>query len=970
MFDRAWTLVCRDAAAPVGRVYALRQGKEDPRARLAALRGETATCHSSAAASLDGLAEAEQAACRMSRGDVGYRVYTVARGRTLYAVEGLEAYDPALKLALRSIVEDRVVPGMIAVAATNAADAAAFARVQAGNLDLESALAEGYRRNNSGNYAESAEFFDTLLQRTGSEADRRRNGEYLINRALQKSNMGDFAEAESLFAQAEALPTSDPVQLRLRRNFKALHLVTRRRLAEAQAVLARPLAASATATALPDTIPEDAAAEINNGAPLARQLGVTENVALSPAEKAAILDAQARQVSGTVLRLQGRNTEAESAFDATLSQLSSVRQGRVVSIARLRAQTLAEKAAVREAAGDRAGAEALLRQAIALLDLEYPGSAALNGGKARLAAFLARTGQVPAALGLYREVVVGLATAGGTTGGTLLAPYFALLVRELPSNPALTADFFLAAETLVRPGVADTQAVLARELSGGSDEAARLFRQSVTLARDVERSRVELARLAALPALPREAQERMTALRAEIDALGQDQLATQAKLAAFPRYNVVAGTPLTLDELRAVLRPDEAYVKLAAVGDAVYGMLVTPGGATAWQAGIGATALDKAVSTLRDSIVKQQSGELLTFPFDVAAARKLYVDLFTPVEAQVGAAKHIVFEPDGAMLRLPLSLLIGEQAGVDAYAARQKAKGADEFDFRGVAWLGRRADISTAVSARGFRDVRRLPPSAARRDYIGFGQNAPVSAFARVNGLAPANAAPGAADCAWPLTQWERPIAATELQAASLMLGAGRSTVVTGAAFSDDAVKARPDLSDYRIVHFATHGLVTAPRPQCPARPALLTSFGGQGSDGLLSFAEIFDLRMDADLVILSACDTAGEATVSATRETGVTSGGGTALDGLVRAFVGAGGRSVLATHWPTPDDYKATERLIGALFQASEGTSVAQALQQGQVALMDQAETSHPFYWASFAVIGDGAQPVRRAQQVASAPQ
>jgi hypothetical protein len=84
----------------------------------------------------------------------------------------------------------------------------------------------------------------------------------------------------------------------------------------------------------------------------------------------------------------------------------------------------------------------------------------------------------------------------------MLAPYFALLAREIPRRPELVADFFQAGETLVRPGVASTQAVLARELSAGDDEAARLFRQSITLTREVEQARVSLAACAAqrLPA--------------------------------------------------------------------------------------------------------------------------------------------------------------------------------------------------------------------------------------------------------------------------------------------------------------------------------------------------------------------------------------------------------------------------------------------------------------------------------------
>jgi CHAT domain-containing protein len=90
-----------------------------------------------------------------------------------------------------------------------------------------------------------------------------------------------------------------------------------------------------------------------------------------------------------------------------------------------------------------------------------------------------------------------------------------------------------------------------------------------------------------------------------------------------------------------------------------------------------------------------------------------------------------------------------------------------------------------------------------------------------------------------------------------------------------------------------------------------------------------------------------------------VATGGEFALDGLVRAFVGAGARSVVASHWPVPDDYDATNRLISGLFTAPPGTSIAGALSAAQRALMDQPATSHPYYWAGFAIIGDGAAPV-----------
>jgi CHAT domain-containing protein len=222
-------------------------------------------------------------------------------------------------------------------------------------------------------------------------------------------------------------------------------------------------------------------------------------------------------------------------------------------------------------------------------------------------------------------------------------------------------------------------------------------------------------------------------------------------------------------------------------------------------------------------------------------------------------------------------------------------------------------------------------------------------------------------DCVLPMASWGQPISASELTTAGNIfrqIDPNGVLVLTQDDFTDTGLKQRNDLDDYRIIHFATHGVVTARAAKCAAQPALLTSFGSDDSDGLLTFREIFDLDLDADLVILSACDTAGTASLAATRAAGLSTGGDVALDGLVRAFVGAGGRMVIASHWPVPDDYNATQRLIAGLFTRPAGTATANALRLSQQALMDEADTSHPFYWSAFAIVGDGEAPIIRPRQ------
>src|SRR5262249_8507383 len=173
--------------------------------------------------------------------------------------------------------------------------------------------------------------------------------------------------------------------------------------------------------------------------------------------------------------------------------------------------------------------------------------------------------------------------------------------------------------------------------------------------------------------------------------------------------------------------------------------------------------------------------------------------------------------------------------------------------------------------------------------------------------------------------------------------------IVLGATFTDVGILDRKDLNTYRIVFFGTHGVLPA-NHRCLPEAVLVTSLGPGASDGFLAESEILKLNMDADLVVLAACDTGG-AGASETDRTGL-SGSGEELSGLARDFIYAGARTMLVSQWQV--EATATSSLMTHLFRAGS-SSQSDALRQAQVALMDAKATAHPYYWAGFSLVGDG---------------
>ncbi|MEP2989630.1 MAG: CHAT domain-containing protein [Parasphingorhabdus sp.] len=955
IFDRSWAVVCRDSARPVGYVYSARAPAGNLLDRISTQRSESVSCPSENKASVDGF---RHKTCRLTDHPVPYSIYQGQQNDNLYVAEGLAAYDSATLLALKSIIGDEIVEGTIDVATTSIEDPFAFARVQASTLKPEQALAEGYRRNLSGNYAEAAAFFETLQQRTtGMDDDAINPEEYLINRALQKSNLGEFAEANRLFQQSLGIKSGNPITQRLRRNFEAMHLLNQGQFADAVERINKPVESdiqeqTALTENLEITVP--ISSRINSDDRTAGLLGFTDDLKLTQQERAEIIDAQALQLLGTAQRISGDRANARQSLTNAHNRAIAVRDGRVTSITRLRAQTLSELALISESEGKTEEAEQLLRNGLELLSIQYPETRAVNGAQARLASFLLRQGKNLEARQLYRAVVDNSLGKRSAIAGIAnqLAPYFELMADD----PNSAEEFFKATQVLIRPGVAETQAILSRELSAGNDDASRLFRQSTNLARSIERLRIRFSALGKV-----EQSSAINRVRSdladEIEKLERSQQLTQVRLAEYPQYRAVASRFISLSDLRENMTAEEAYVRMAIVGDRTFMFYATQNDAEIYRTELSPDELDLKVDTLRASISVFENGQYTTYPYDIETGRNLYKALFDPIAAKLESSKHLIFEPDGALLRLPINLLVTDDASVSSYIAQSEELDGDPYDFTDVSWLGKKTNVSTAVSARAFADARQAPPSTATREYLGMGNNTPVTDGASTTRVR--NSSEGMdASCQWALTEWNKPISDAELNQARSIIGQTQSTILTGDAFSDDQIKGKSDIADYRILHFATHGLVTAPRPSCPTKPSLLTSFGGEGSDGLLAFDEIFDLKLDADIVILSACDTAGKASITATREAGVSTGGGTALDGLVRSFIGAGGRSVLASHWPAPDDFDATERLIGGLFSDGQNLSVAEAMRVSQIKLMDDPSTSHPYYWSGFAIVGDGARP------------
>jgi CHAT domain-containing protein len=365
-------------------------------------------------------------------------------------------------------------------------------------------------------------------------------------------------------------------------------------------------------------------------------------------------------------------------------------------------------------------------------------------------------------------------------------------------------------------------------------------------------------------------------------------------------------------------------------------------------------------------------------PFDLARAHELYEGLFGPIEDPI-KDKHLLIVPSGPLTQLPFQVLVTESPKI--------AIPSSVADYREVAWLAHKHAITVLPAVSSLKALRALAKeSHASEPYIGFGNPLLDGEPARFKGdeaaaklarekrcdptlrqrvasliglrggtRAMMRSSDGVANVA-DIRSWSPlPETADELcdvahdlgvdPAIHLHLGAKATEAEVKRLSTDGA------LSKYRIVHFATHGAL-AGQVSLTSEPGLLLTPPEQASeidDGYLSASEVAALKLDADWVILSACNTAAGGAQ-----------GAEALSGLARAFFYAGARSLLVSHWEVASE--STVKLITkavAELKANPKIGRAEALRRSMLTMIDhgKAYEAHPAFWAPFVLVGEGAR-------------
>ncbi|MES2337332.1 MAG: CHAT domain-containing protein [Pseudomonadota bacterium] len=490
-------------------------------------------------------------------------------------------------------------------------------------------------------------------------------------------------------------------------------------------------------------------------------------------------------------------------------------------------------------------------------------------------------------------------------------------------------------------------------LAAGDPELAQLIRARQD-ASDAA-AKAETAEVAARTAATPDPSAIASASRTAATARATLTTADAALSARSPGYVQLTGiAPVSVVDAQALLGPDEAIVMIHATPTHSYIFAVTRTAADWARADIGAAALGGEVKALRNALDPSgalRSGEdasgdvrvASSSGFPRARAYALYAKLWAPIARIVGTAKSVYVVTGGALGGLPLAVLP---------TRAPRGDDADPAAMRRTDWLIRRHALVTLPSVGSLRALRAgQARGTGTSPFAGFGDPALDGAPTLMAPRSFTAMAAGDGDIGARVKALPRlPGSKNELDALARALGAPSTSVVTGSAATENAVESAA-LGDVSVIAFATHGLLAGEIGPI-AEPALVLTppaTPSAGNDGLLTASEAAALRISADWVILSACNTAAS--------DGTASGEG--LSGLARGFFSAGARAILASHWRVRDDV-AQALTVGTLqrWKASPTTGRAAALQGAMLAMIDDKghpERADPALWAPFVIAGEG---------------
>ncbi|HTN39885.1 MAG TPA: CHAT domain-containing tetratricopeptide repeat protein [Asticcacaulis sp.] len=479
-------------------------------------------------------------------------------------------------------------------------------------------------------------------------------------------------------------------------------------------------------------------------------------------------------------------------------------------------------------------------------------------------------------------------------------------IADIALSAGKPEQAFEAAQLAAFSEIAATSQAVAAGAALSDPQAAALMQDLASL--QEKRQQLDRERSFALG----KSESEVTRLGGEIATADAGLEALRARLAdIFPQYaRLSQPQPVTIAAAAAGLAKGQAVMVPLASDDRTISLVLTVAGLTWEESPLGRTMINKDVRLIRESVDADPSASG-TLGFNRAPAYELGRALFSQKTLdRLKSAKEVQILGAGPIMSLPFGLLLTKAP---------QGHDDDPAALRDSDWLIR----AFAISVKSTLAADSGPAKKIRTGgFAGIG--APLTAEGR-------NGQP-----AWPAL----PQSVVELQAINAALNLPDSTLFTGLQATKANLKSA-GLDRYSVIAFATHGLVSGDL-QTLREPALVMTASGEDDD-LLTASEIAGLRLKADWVILSACNT------GSAREAG-----GAGYSGLARAFRQAGARNVLVSLWPVRDDVASTLS-VATVRQYAKGQSQAQALRTATLALIKDraaANAGNPVVWAAFSLV------------------